>query len=589
MKQFFSFMFASMLGFLLSSVLLFFILFGLLVSVASLTSKETVEVKNKSVLHLEFSAEVVDRGGRGPFDDFDFMSFSSSSAIGLNDLINNLEKAAKDENIEGIFLDLSFVRTGWASVGEIREAMLGFKESGKFIIAYGETFSQNAYYLASIADEIYLHPEGMIDFRGINAEMFFLKNMLGKLGIDAQIIRHGEFKSAGEMFSHESMSEANREQTLAYTSSIWNNITAAIARSRGLSVNHLNEVADAFNTRNASLSLENDMIDGVMYRDEILAHLNRKLEQDEDSKINLISLGKYDSAPLPEEMVKPRSPNKIAVIYAAGSILPGEGGELSIGTGIARAIREARLDESVKAIVFRINSGGGSALVSDVILREAKLAADAKPVVASMGNVAASGGYYIACAADKIIASPTTITGSIGVFGMIPNMENFFNQKLGITFDNVKTNELADLGSLSRPLTARERDIIQASIGEVYETFINHVAEGRDMPVSTIDELGRGRVWSGSEALQNGLIDEYGGLSHAIEVAAELAELDDYRIMELPTRKEFFEKLMEDFGGVQERMIQKRLGAAYHYYKQVEEYNQMTGILAKMPYDFFIE
>lgn len=582
-------MFASMLGFLLSSVLLFFIFFGILVSIASLSSRDSVEVAKQSVLRLDFNTEVVDRGGRGPFDDFDFMSFSAGSAIGLNDLINNLKKAKEDENIEGVFLDLTSVRAGWASVGEIRKALLDFKESGKFIISYGETYSQNAYYLATVADGIYLHPEGVIDFRGINAELVFLKNMLEKLGIDPQVIRHGEYKSVGEPFFLEKMSDENREQIMSYIGSIWNNMLSDMAISRGVSANHLNEVADAFKTRNASLAYENGMIDGIMHRDEILAYINEKLDKEADEKISFISLGRYDKAPLPKSMVKPRSRDKVAVIYASGNILPGEGGERIIGTGMAKAIREARLDESVKAIVFRINSGGGSALVSDIILREVQLAAEEKPVVASMGDVAASGGYYIACAAHKIIASPTTITGSIGVFGMIPNMQNFFNQKLGITFDNAKTNELADLASISRPLTSREEEIIRESIEQVYDTFIQHVANGRDLPVTTVDELGRGRVWSGAEAKQNGLIDDYGGLTRAIEVAVELAELEDYRVVELPARKDFFARIMEDFGGIQERMLQKRLGAAYHYYRQVEEYNQMTGILARMPYDIFVE
>ena len=589
MKQFFKFMFASMLGFLLSAFLLLFLLFGMIASLASFTKKDTVTVSESSILHLTFSSEIVDRGGRNPFDDFDFFSMSSSSAIGLNVIINNLKKAKEDKNIEGVFLDLTSLRTGWATSSEIREALLDFKESGKFIISYGEMYTQNAYYLSTVADEIYLHPEGAIDFRGLNGQVLFIKNMLDKLGIDPQIIRHGKYKSAGEPFFLEQMSPENREQVLSYISSMWNNILGDIAETRGLSLNHLNEVADAFNTRNADLALEHQMIEGIKYHDEIRELLLEKVGKEKDKDLNLISLAKYDRAPQPKGTVAPRSRNKVAVVYASGNILPGEGGERTIGSNVAKAMREARLDTTVKAIVLRINSGGGSALVSDVILREVKLAAEAKPVIASMGDVAASGGYYIACAADLIMVNPNTITGSIGVFGMIPNMQNFFNNKLGITFDNVKTNELADLASVSRPLNTREREIIQESIEQVYETFIGHVAEGRKMPADLVDDLGQGRVWSGSEARQNGLIDEFGGLSDAIAKAAELAELDDYRTVELPQRKELFEKLLEDFGGIQERIIERRLGAAYHYYKQVEELNQMTGILARMPYDVVIE
>lgn len=590
MKQFFKFMFASMLGFFLSFLVVLFIFFGMLASLASFTKKDAVQVPAKSVLHLNFEAEVVDRGGQNPFENMDFMSLSPGQTIGLNDLITNLEKAAEDENIEGIFLDLGMVRAGWATITEIREALTKFKESGKFIISYGEAYSQNAYYLASISDEIYLNPEGAVDFRGINAELFFLKNMLDRLGIDPQVIRHGKYKSAGEIFFLEKMSPENREQTMAYVGSIWNNIMGDIAASRGLSVNHLNQVADGFLTRNPTLAMEWDMIDGIMHRDEILANLNEKLGQEPDEEPSLINLEKYGRAPLPKSMTSPRSREKVAVVYASGNILPGDGGERTIGSaGMSKAIREARLDTTVKAIVFRINSPGGSALASDVILREVLLAAKEKPVIASMGDVAASGGYYIACGADLILASPSTITGSIGVFGMIPNMQDFFNQKLGITFDNVKTNEFADLASVSRSLTPREEALIQEEIERVYETFIGHVARGRNMPVSAIDEMGQGRVWSGAEARQNGLVDEFGGLSYAIEKAVEMAGLDDYRVVEYPTRKDFLTKLIEDLGGVQERMIQKRLGSAYHYYKQVEEINRMTGIMARMPYEITLE
>ena len=517
------------------------------------------------------------------------MSFSSGSAIGLNELIKELKKAKEDDKIEGIFLDLTALRTGWASSSEIRQALLDFKESEKFIISYGEMYTQNAYYVATVADEIYLHPEGAIDFRGLNGQAVFFKNMLDNLGIDPQVIRHGKYKSAGEPFFLEKMSPESREQILAYISSIWNNVLGDIAETRGLSLNQLNAVADAFNTRNAQLALDNQMIDGIKYADQIKEIINDKLGQDSDEDINFISLSRYLNAPMPKGSITPRSRDKLAVIYASGNILPGEGGERTIGTNISKALREARLDTTIKAIVLRINSGGGSALVSDVILRELKLATEAKPVIASMGDVAASGGYYIACAADLIMANPNTITGSIGVFGMIPNMQNFFNDKIGITFDNVKTNELADLPSIDRPLSTREREIIQESIEKVYETFIGHVADGRNMPVDLVDDLGQGRVWSGTEARHNGLIDEFGGLSDAIEKAAEMAGLETYRTIELPERKEFFAKLMEDFGGIQEKMIERRLGAAYHYYKQIEEMNQMTGIMARMPYDITIE
>jgi protease IV len=589
MKQFFKFMFASLLGFIIGSVLLFFLLIGMVVSIASFSKRDTVVVSPNSVLHLSFDSEVVDRGGQ-PFESADFFSMSLGGTTGLNDILSNLKKAGEDENIDGVFLDLGIARAGWATISEIREALLAFRESGKFIVAYGEVYGQSAYYLASVADKIYLHPEGGVDFRGLNAELLFFKNMLDRLGIDAQVIRHGKYKSAGEMFFLESMSEENREQVSSYIGSIWNNIMADVAESRGLTINALNEVANTFSSRNPEMAMESGLIDGIMHRDEVFDAINELLGKETNEKPELITLSNYAKAPLPKSLVAQRGRDRIAVIYASGNILPGQGGAQTIGSaGMAEAIREARLDETVKAIVFRINSPGGSAMASDVILREVKLAAAEKPVIASMGDVAASGGYYIACGADLIVASPTTITGSIGVFGMIPNMQDFFNQKLGITFDNVKTNVFADLATITRPLTQTETDLIQEEIERVYETFIGHVAEGRNMPVSTIDDLGQGRVWSGSEARKIGLVDEYGGLSYAIDQAVEMAGLETYRIVEFPTRKDLLTRLMEDFGGVQERWIKKRLGTAYHYYRQVEEVNQMTGIQARMPYDIILD
>ncbi len=590
MKQFFKFMFASMLGFFLTFVIILFLMIGVIASIATFSSKDDAPVQSGSVLQLTLSTELSDREGQNPFEAFDFMTMSLRKSIGLNKLLSNIEKAKEDENIEGIFLDLTIVPSGWSSILEVRNALKDFRESEKFIISYGEVYMQSAYYLGSVADEMYLHPEGAIDFRGINSELVFLKNMLDKLGIDPQLVRHGEYKSAGEPLFREDMSPENREQIESYVGSIWNNVTGDIAESRGLTINHLNDVADGLLTRNARMAMENDMIDGIAYRDEILELLRKKTNLEEDEDVKFVSLERYKRAPLPRHMITPRSREHIAVVYASGGIIDGEGGENSIGSiDMSAAIREARKDESVKAIVLRINSPGGSALASDVILREVKLAAQEKPVIASMGDVAASGGYYIACAADEIVAHPNTITGSIGVFGMIPNMQEFFNEKIGITFDNVKTNEFADLGSLTRPMRPAERQFIQEMIGDVYETFIGHVAEGRNIPESVVDELGRGRVWSGAEARQHGLIDEFGGLRYAIERAASMAELEEYRIVEYPKRKDFLTRIIEDLGGIEERIIQRRLGDNYRYYRQINDASQMTGILTRMPYDIYLD
>lgn len=587
MKQFFKFMFASMLGFILTSLILLFILFGM---IASLGKKEQVEVAANSVFHLTLTTEIIDRASENPMEGFDFMSFSASKAIGLNELLKNIQKAKEEENIKGILLDLSAVQAGWASVREIREQLIDFKTSGKFIVAYGDVMTQGAYYLASIADEILINPEGGVDFRGMNTEVMFLKNMLEKIGVEAQVIRHGKFKSAGEPFFLEKLSPENRTQIQEYMGSIWNTTVKDVADSRSLSANRINEIADSFITRTPQGALEAGMIDGIAFRDELMENLRERLEIETGKKVNLIDHAKFMNAPLPESMLPMRSRDKVAVIYGMGNIIMGEGNERSMGADrIAKALRTAREDSTVKAIVFRVNSGGGSALASEIMLREAMLAAEAKPLVVSMGDVAASGGYYVACYADKIIANPNTITGSIGVFGMIPNMKELFNDKLGITFDNVKTNELADLGSVTRGLTTLEREIVQREIERVYDTFLHHVSEGRGLPVASVDSIAQGRVWSGVDAKRIGLIDDFGGLNYAIEQAAELADLETYRIVEYPEQKDFLTAIRESFGGVETRILQKRLGESYKIYERMEQATENTGILMRMPYDLVIE
>jgi protease IV len=587
MKQFFKFMFASMLGVMLTFLLLFLITIGIF---STIGAKEPKAIAENSVLHLELTNQIVERASESPLEGFDFMTFSADKPIGLNELLKNIRKAKEDENIKGIFLDLSFVQAGMASIYEIRNQLIDFSESGKFIVAYGNYMTQGAYYLASVADEIYINPEGAVDFRGLNANVMFFKNMLEKVGIEIDVIRHGKYKSAGEPFFREKLSDENRAQTEAYVSSLWNTVLMDISSSRGKGINQLMAIADSFKTRTPEGAVESGMIDGIAYRDEILDNLRERLELDADDKINFVNYSRYHNAPLPISLIPTGKREKIAVIYGNGGIVMGEGDETSMGADrIAEALKTARLDTTIKAIVFRINSPGGSALASEIMLREAMLAADAKPLVVSMGDVAASGGYYVAAHATKIIANPNTITGSIGVFGMVPNMKEMFNDKLGITFDNVKTNELADLGSINRPLTRIERDIIQEGVDRVYTTFINHVAEGRGLPVATVDSIAQGRVWSGVDAKQIGLVDDFGGINVAIEQAAELAGIEAYRLVELPVIKDFFVQIMESLGEAETRILRARLGESYHIYEQINNATQNTGIQMRMPFDITIE
>jgi len=585
MKQFFKFMFASMLGFFLMFLIFFFIMMGIIMSAASFSKKEVVVVPKNTILHLKFDEEIADRSSKNPFASLNIFNMKSSEAPGLDEILESLKKAKTDENIKGIYLELGTIPSGIATVEEIRNALIDFKKSGKFIISYGEVYTQKAYYLASVADKIYLNPEGIIDFKGLNGEIMFYKGLLEKLDVDVQIIRHGKFKSAVEPFIYDKMSEPNKEQTLKYITSIWDHLLDGISEYRKISKDDLNAIADSFRIQKAADAVTYKLADKVMYKDEILAELRTKLGLGENDKISMLTMSKYVDAPDKNKKTS-TSKNKIAVIYALGSIESGKGDDKTIGSEkISEAIRKARLDTTVKAIVLRVNSPGGSALASDVIWREVVLAKKVKPVVASMGDVAASGGYYISCAATKIVADPTTITGSIGVFGMVPNLKGLLNNKLGITIDNVKTNNYADFGTTYRPLTASEKDIYQVDVENIYQSFITHVAEGRGMTTAQVDSIGQGRVWSGADAIKINLIDEFGGLDKAIEIAAKLAKIEDYKIQSLPAQKEPFEQILESLqGGSEETFLKSQLGDTYEYYKYIQGIKSMKGVQARMPY-----
>lgn len=593
MKQFFKFMFASMLGVFLAFFLGIIVLVGMIAAlVSSSDSKKEAKVEPNSVLHINFEAQINDRSSNNPFENFDFGSMSGKQGIGLNDILENIEKAKTDDNIKGIYIDLQSVPAGIATIEEIRNKLIEFKESKKFIVAYSEVYTQGAYYLASVADEVWLNPEGLIEFKGLGAQVMFFKGLLEKMEVEPQVIRYGKFKSAIEPFILDKMSEANREQTMKYMGSIWNNIVKGIADSRGLTPAQLNLIADSALVQNAKDAVEQKLADKLYYKDQVLDDLKDRCGLEDAKKLKLVSMVKYKDAPkAKKEGDKGLAKDKIAVIYASGSIEGGEGDDQTIGSDrISKAIRKARLDENVKAIVLRVNSPGGSALASDVIWREVVLAKAVKPVVASMGDVAASGGYYISCAADTIVAQPNTITGSIGVFGLLMNLKNLMNNKLGVTVDTVKTNHYADLGSAFRPLTQAERDIIQNSVNEIYGSFISKVAEGRGMKVADVDSIGQGRVWSGYDAKGLGLVDVLGGMEDAIEIAAKMAKLDNYRVAEYPEQKEPFKAFMEELQGQGEDvMLKKSLGENYRFYKTLDDMRKMEGIQARMPFDIYID
>jgi len=590
MKQFFKFMFASALGLVVG----IFLLFGILAGIgASMGNKQTVEVKDNSVLHVKLNYEIKERGSNDPFGNIDPATFKPKPSVGLNDILESLEKAAKDDKIKGVYLDVQSIPAGMATIEEIRNALLEFKESGKWIVAYSEIYTQKAYYVASVADELWLNPEGMVEWKGLGAQLMFLKGMFEKLEVEPQIIRYGKFKSAVEPLILDKMSKANRMQTMTYMSDLWNKMLVGISEGRGKSVADLDALAQNATIQNADDALENGLVDELLYKDEVLTNLRAKLEiEDEDKKINYISLGKYKDAPEPKgEDKEVTKKEKIAVIYAVGSIEGGQGDSETIGSErISKEIRDARKDDKIKAIVLRVNSPGGSALASDVMWREIVLAKQEKPVIVSMGDVAASGGYYISCAADSIFAQPNTITGSIGVFGVLMNAKKLINNKLGIQVDTVKTNRFADLGTPFRPLTEVERDIIQNGVNEIYTDFITKVAEGRGMKVADVDSVGQGRVWSGEDALEIGLVDKLGGIEDAIACAARMAEVENYRVLEFPEQKDPFQQFMEELSGKgADALLEFRLGEYAKYVKDVEDLMKMEGVQARLPYQIYID
>lgn len=574
-----------MLGTIITLFLAFLILIGVIVSMIS-SAKEEVRVSDNSILHIKLEGVVNDRTSSNPFQGFDLNKMENKTELGLNEILKILKKAKEDSKIKGIFLDISNIQFGMAILEEIRNELKDFKKSGKFIYSYSEMYSQKAYYLATVSDVVVLNKEGSIDFHGIGAELVFLKGLLKKLDVEMQIIRHGKFKSAVEPFLLDKMSAENREQTRQFLGGIWEHIISEISESRKISVEKLNNIADSLLIQTPEDALKHGFIDKIAYKDEVLDELKTKSGIGEKENLRFITLLKYKDSHSDKKDIK-FTKNKIAVVYALGPIIGGEGSEEVIGSEkISKAIREARSDSNVKAIVLRINSPGGDALASEVILREVVLAKNTKPVVVSMGDYAASGGYYIACGATKIVANPSTITGSIGVFGMIPNMQKLFNNKLGITFDTVLTNKNALTITGTRPLTSYQERVIQNQIERIYKTFITHVAEGRNISIEAVDNIGQGRVWNGYDAKKIGLIDEFGGLNKAVEIAKSLAKIDEFKVIEYPKQKEFFQQIINELKGeeVKTKMIKKELGENYIFYKTVQNITTMKGVQARIPY-----
>jgi protease-4 len=586
MKSFLKYTLATIVGIILSTFILFLFL---IIIVAASSQEKPVEVKENTILLVKLNEQIVERTVDSPLNYFSSGPFTMTRAMGLNDILDNINKAKLDENISGIYMELTAIPAGIGTVEEIRNALIDYKESGKFLICYSDIYTQKAYYLASVADSIYLNPAGQMTLMGFGAQVMFYKEALDKLGVEIQIIRHGTYKSAVEPFMLNEMSDENREQTLAWIGTIWEHTLKGISEEREITVEKLNEFADNMTIKNAQLALDNGLIDGIMFKDQVIDELKRLTSTEEKKNLRSISLRKYTKVPKIKEQ-KGWTKDKIAVIYAHGTINLGNMGEGYISSErISKTIRDARRDSTIKAIVLRVNSGGGGSLASEVIRREIELATKVKPVVASFGDVAASGGYYIAAQSDTILCLPNTITGSIGVYAIIPYTGKFFSNKLGINMDVAKTNPHADMGSPFRPLSEDEKSVIRFGVEEVYDDFLEYVCEGRDMTREEVDAIGQGRVWSGVNAIENGLVDLYGGKNRAVEIAAEMAGLEKYRVVELPKLEDPFEQLLRELTeNARMRAISKELGEDFKYYKQLHELKHLSGIQARLPFMFEI-
>jgi protease-4 len=590
--QFFKFVLATVVGLVLFSVLGFIVLVGAVAAIGA-SGDSGKKVAANSVLELKLNKPISERSQSAD-------PLGGSSSLGLVGLKDVIKRAKTDDDIKGILLNLELVQGGMASLEEVRDALLDFKKSGKFVVAYHEIASEKSYYLSSVADQIYLHPQGTLEFNGLSSEVMFYKRLFDKAGIQPYIFRVGSFKSAVEPFFRESFSDSARYQTVSYLNSLNGHMLSQVATSRQIPEPRLKVISDSMLVHNAKDALRLKLVTKLGYFDEVQDYMRGKLGLAKDKKPGLVSLSDYQDADKDDEKEGNTSGNRIAVIYAEGDIVTGRGSDDNIGSEkFAEAIRKARMDDKVKAVVLRINSPGGSSLASDIIYREVVLTKKVKPIIASMSDVAASGGYYIAMACDTIVAHPNTITGSIGVFGVLPNIQPLLADKLGVTVDRVNTGKFSDLPTITRALTDYEKQQLQMEVNEIYADFTSKAAQGRHMDVGRLRRVASGRVWSGTEGKAIGLVDVLGSYEDALKIAAARAHLkaDDYRVQRLPRTKSTFEKLFsrfidtddDDQAAAEARIMQTKLGPLYPAYHQYQLLMQMRGVQARLPYELEIK
>lgn len=589
MLQFLKYVLATVVGLLLFSFVGFLLLIGLGAALSSASDSKPA-VKENTVLKLDLDKPIEERSVNNPFNGFGPVS-SSGDAIGLVELKRALNEAKKDDNIKGIYLQTESPSAGWASLEEVRNALIDFKQSKKFVYAYAETMTEKGYYIASVADKIYLNPAGDLEWNGLNAELSFFKGTLDKLSIKPEIFKVGDFKSAVEPFIRENMSDPNRLQVNSFLNSVNDHMLVRVAQSRNLRVDSLKNYANNLTIQKPEDALRTKLVTNIGYQDELESLMKKQLGVDEKKKINYVSLSRYEESEKTSDDTDGTSKNRIAVIIASGDIQSGKSGDNSIGSEtIVEEIRKARLDDKVKAIVLRVNSGGGSALASDVMYREVQLARKVKPVIGSMSDYAASGGYYMLMGCDKIVAQPNTITGSIGVFSLLFNTENFFKNKLGVTYDRVKTNTNADFPTATHEMTPFQKQTMQRATERIYAEFTSKAASGRKLPIDSLRAIAGGRVWTGTQGKAIGLVDQLGGLDDAIKLAARSAKLkdDDFQLRYQPRKKEFLEQLMLSFGNDEEAKIQAQLGDLAPYVKYMKKLKMMEGAQMRMPFEMEI-
>ncbi len=562
-------------------VFTFLILFILILIASSGGGEKVVKLKEKSVLHLKLDKRILEREVEDPFEGLPMFADFKEGGIGLMEFKEAIKHAAEDDNVEGILLETPIIMAGISTNIEIRDALEEFKESGKFIYSYSEMYTEGAYYLASVADKVFINPDfSMLEFNGLNIESMYFKGMFEKLEIEPIIFRVGDYKSATEPFDRADMSEGVRIRYTELLNNIHRNLLEKVAKSRSLSFDEVKNISDSALVNIESDAVKYGLVDKLAYRDEVIELIKEKLDVEDEKDIHFVSYKKYRNS----FKKSISSKNRIAVIVASGNIVPGKGENDNIGSvKYVKEIHRAANDDKIKAIVLRINSGGGSALASDVMWRELKLASAKKPVIASMSDYAASGGYFLAMACDTILAQPNTITGSIGIFTMIFNMKDFLGNKLGITTDNVKTGHLSDLYSMTGPLSEFEKLYIQKGLDQGYKNFISKAAESRSMDIDEMEPIASGRIWTGDEALKNGLIDILGDLDDAIAIAAEKAGVaDDYRIRVYPIQKDPFEEMLQALSGDYESsLLAEKFDAFYPYIKSLETIKELQGIQAR--------